>query len=462
MEYDIIIIGSGPGGYVAAIRASQLGMRTAIVECAEVGGVCLNRGCIPTKTLLKIAQVFDNIVYSTNYGIAIGEAYLDIDKVVERARNVSASMSKGIDMLLKKNKIDLIQGYGRLKSPNTVEIVGEESREITATHIIIATGARPKELPSMPIDEKYLLSYKTALFPGTIPDSIVIVGSGAIGTELAYFYNSIGTNVTLVEFMSNIVPLEDEDVSVQLNRSLRKAGIKVMTNSSVNSVIVNEDEKKCIVDISTKRGSEAVVCSKVLFAVGIVANIENLGIEDLGIEIEKGKIKTDLFYRTNVKGIYAIGDVIATPALAHVASSEAVACVEKIAGLDVEPIDYNCIPSCVYTVPEVASVGITEKQAIEAGFSVKTGKFPYSASGKAASAGNRDGFVKLVLDEKTDKLLGAHLIGLGVSEIISELTLALKLGATGKQILKTIHPHPSMSEAVAEAAAAAYGEVIHL
>ncbi|MDR1593243.1 MAG: dihydrolipoyl dehydrogenase [Prevotellaceae bacterium] len=462
MQYDLIIIGSGPGGYVAAIRASQLGMKTAIVECAEVGGVCLNRGCIPTKALLKSAQILENVKHSIDYGIFIGNAGADIDKIVERAKNVSATMSKGIDMLLKKNKIDLFRGYGRLKTPNTVEVLGEENKELTATHIIIATGARPKELPSLPVDEKYVLSYKTALFPNSIPKSMVIVGSGAIGVELAYFYNSLNTKVTLVEFMPNIVPLEDEEVSAQLNRSLRKAGIKVMTSSSVDSVTVNKDEDECVVNISTKKGPETLVCSKVLSAVGIVANIEDIGLENLGIEVEKGKIKTDSFYRTNVKGVYAIGDVIATLALAHVASSEAVACVEKIAGLNIELIDYNLIPSCIYTTPEVASVGMTETSAKEVGFSVKTGKFPYLASGKAATAGNRDGFVKLVFDEKTDKLLGAHLIGLGVTEIISELTLALKLGATGKQILKTIHPHPTMSEAIAEAAAAAHGEVIHL
>jgi dihydrolipoamide dehydrogenase len=463
MQYDLIITGSGPGGYVAAIRASQLGMKTAIIECAEVGGVCLNRGCIPTKSLLKSMQVLEDIEHSMDYGTFVGEAYMDIDKIVERAKNVSATMSKGIDMLLKKNKIDLIRGYGRLKSPNTVEVSGEESCEITAPHIIIATGARPKELPSMPVDEKYVLTYKTALFPDIIPKSIVIVGSGAIGVEMAYFYNSIGAQqVTLVEFMPNIVPLEDEEVSTQLSRSLRKKGIKIMTNSSVNSITVDEKEKQCTVEISTKKGIETVVCKKVLSAVGIVANIEDIGLENLGVEIENGKIKTDAFYRTNVEGVYAIGDVIATPALAHVASREAVVCVEKIAGLDVEPVDYNCIPSCIYTEPEVASVGMTEKSAREAGFSVKTGKFPYSASGKAATAGHREGFAKLVFDENTDKLLGAHLIGNGVTEIISGLTLAMKLCATGKQIMKTIHPHPTMSEAVAEAAAAAHGEVIHL
>jgi dihydrolipoamide dehydrogenase len=460
MQYDLIVIGSGPGGYVASIRASQLGMKTAIVECAEVGGVCLNRGCIPAKTLLKSAQVFENIKHSLDYGIIAENVVPDIEKIVARAKNVSATMSKGIDMLLKKNKIDLIRGFGRIKSPNIVTISGEENKELSATHIIVATGARPKELPSMPVDEKYILSYRQALFPDNIPESMVIAGSGAIGVELAYFYSSMGTKITVVEFMPNIVPLEDEEISAQLSRSLRKAGIKVMTNSSVDSVTVNDD--KCFVSISTKKGSETVVCSKVLSAVGIVANIENMGLDNLGIEIKKGKIVTDLYYRTNVEGIYAIGDVVATPALAHVASNEAIVCVEKIAGLDVEPVNYNCIPSCVYTTPEVASVGMTEKDARIAGFSIKTGKFPYSASGKAASAGNRDGFVKLVFDEKTDKLLGAHLIGLGVTEIISELALAMKLGATGRQILKTVHPHPTMSEAVAEAVAAANGEVIHL
>jgi dihydrolipoamide dehydrogenase len=437
-------------------------MRTAIVECAEVGGVCLNRGCIPTKSLLKSAQVFEYVKNSMDYGTFVEHGGADIDRIVERAKNVSATMRKGIDMLLKKNKIDLIRGYGRLKTPDTVEVSGNEIKEITASHIIIATGARPKELSSLPVNERNVLSYKTALFPEYIFKNIVIVGSGAIGVELAYFLNSLNTKITLVEFMPNIVPLEDEEVSAQLSRSLRKAGIKVMTNSSVNSVVINEEEDECVVSISTKKGSETVVCDKVISAVGVVANIEDIGLENLGIEVEKGKIKTDSFYRTNVKGVYAIGDVIATPALAHVATSEAIACVEKIAGLDVEPVDYRYIPSCIYTTPEVASVGMTEKAAKEAGFSVKTGKFPYMASGKAATSGNRDGFVKLVFDETTDKLLGAHLIGEGVTEIISGLTLALKLGATGKQILKTIHPHPTMSEAVAEAAAAAHGEVIHI
>ena len=460
MQYDLLVIGSGPGGYVAAIRASQLGMKTAVIECAEIGGVCLNRGCIPTKTLLKSAQVYENIKHAADYGIVTDTFSPDIEKITERAKGVSATMSKGVDFLLKKNKIDLITGYAKLKSANTVEVTGEENREISATHIIIATGARPKELPSLPIDEKHIVSYKTALFPANIPESMVIVGSGAIGTELAYFYNAVGTKVTIVEFLPNIIPLEDEDVSAQLSRSLRKAGIKIMTNSSVDSVSVKDN--RCTVSVTTKKGIESIECEQVLSAVGIVANIENIGLETVGVETERGKIKTDEFYRTNIKGIYAIGDVIATPALAHIASAEAVLCVEKIAGLQVEPIDYKYTPSCIYTTPEVASVGLTEKQATEAGYELNIGKFPYSASGKATSAGNRDGFVKLVFDVKTDKLLGAHLIGLNVTEMLSELTLAQKLGATGKQILKTIHPHPTMSEAIAEAAAAAHNEVIHI
>jgi dihydrolipoamide dehydrogenase len=435
-------------------------MKTAVIECAEVGGVCLNRGCIPAKALLKSAQVFENIKHAQDYGITVEHAVPDVAKIVARAKTVSATMSKGIDMLLKKNMIDLIHGFGRLKSSNTVEVAGDENRDLSAKHIIIATGARPKELPSATVDEQYVLSYKKALFPDDIPESMVIIGSGAIGVELAYFYSALGSRVTLVEYMPNIVPLEDEDVSAQLSRSLRKAGIKVMTGSSVDSVIVSDN--RCTVGISAKRGSETVVCSRVLSAAGVVANIENIGLENLGIEIEKGKIKTDSYYRTNVENVYAIGDVIATPALAHVASSEAVACVEKIAGLDVEPIDYNAVPSCIYTVPEIASVGMTERYARDAGFSITTGKFPYSASGKAASAGNRDGFVKLVFDKKTDRLLGAHLIGMGVTETISELALAVRLGATSRQILKTVHPHPTMSEAIAEAAAEAHDEVIHL
>jgi dihydrolipoamide dehydrogenase len=384
--------------------------------------------------------------------------------VVARAKDVSATMRTGVETLLKKNKIDLIQGYGRLKSPNTIEVSGNESRKITSKHIIIATGSRPKELPSLPIDEKYVESYRTAILPAKIPDSIVIVGSGAMGVELAYFYNSITTKVTLVEYLPNIVPMEDSDISAQLSRSLRKAGVSIMTNASVDSVTVDEskEKEKCIVAISTKKGSETVICDKVVSAVGVVANIDDIGLENLGVETSGNKIKTDLFYQTNVEGVYAIGDVIATPALAHVASCEAITCVEKIAGLDVTPVDYSHVPSCIYTAPEVASVGMTEKLAVDAGIEIKVGKFPYSASGKAAAIGHRDGFVKLIFDQNTDKLLGAHLIGAGVTEIISELVIAMRLGATSKQISKSIHPHPTMSEAVAEAAAAANGEAIHL
>jgi dihydrolipoamide dehydrogenase len=435
-------------------------MKTAIVECAEVGGVCLNRGCIPAKALLKSAQVFETVKHSSDYGIVAGNAVPDIEKIVARAKNVSATMSKGIDMLFKKNKIDLIRGYGRIKSLNTVEVLGEENKELTATHIIVATGARPKELPSMPIDGKYILSYKHALFPDSIPESMVIAGSGAIGTEMAYFYNAMGTNVTLVEFMPHIVPSEDEDVSAQLSRSLRKAGIKVMTGSSVKSVTVSEG--RCTVSISTGKGPVTVVCDKVLSAVGITANIENVGFENVGVETKKGKIDTDLYYRTGAEGVYAIGDIIPTTALAHAASSEAILCVEKIAGLNVKDLRYTQIPSCIYTTPEVASVGVSEQYALQNGLRVRTGKFPYSASGKAASDGNREGFVKLVFDLETDVILGAHLVGAGATEMISELAMAMKLLLTSRQIEKVIHPHPTMSEAIAEAAAAANGDAIHL
>ncbi|MDR0559029.1 MAG: dihydrolipoyl dehydrogenase [Prevotellaceae bacterium] len=458
MLYDIIVIGSGPGGYAAAIRAAQLGLKPVIVECAETGGVCLNRGCIPTKTLLKSASTLENIKHSENYGIIVTDYKPDVEKIVARARNVSETMSKGVDFLLKKNKIDLIKGFGKIKSENTVEIDG--NREITASHIIIATGARPRELPSLPIDEKYVISYKTALFPAKIPKSMLIVGSGAIGVEMAYFYNSMGTEVTIAEFMPNILPLEDEDVSNQLSRSLRKSGIKLMTSANVESCVVSEN--RCTAGISTKKGCETIVCDQILSAVGVVANIENIGIENLGIAIEKGKIKTDNYCCTSHTGIYAIGDVIATPALAHVASAEAITCVEKIAGLEIAPVDYTCIPSCIYTVPETASVGLTEKAAKEAGLSVKTGKFPLTASGKAASAGNRDGFVKLVFDEKTDKLIGAHLVGLGVTEMIAELVMAKKNGITAREIADTAHPHPTVSEAIMEAAAAVHNKAIHL
>jgi dihydrolipoamide dehydrogenase len=460
MQYDLIVIGSGPGGYVASIRAAQLGLQTAVVECDALGGVCLNRGCIPTKALLKSAQTLDAIRHAADYGIIADNVSPDIAAIVARARTVSATMSRGVEFLLKKNRVTMIRGFGRITAPNTVEVTGDTNVELTSANIIIATGARPKELPSLPVDERYVQNYRQALFPDTIPESMAIVGSGAIGVELAYFYNTIGVEVTLIEYMPNIVPLEDADVSTQLSRSLRKAGIRVMTSASVDSATVIDG--KCLIEISTKKGGERLTCDRVLSAAGVVANIENIGLENIGVEIEKGKIKTDAYCRTNVEHVYAIGDVIATPALAHVASSEAIVCVETIAGRTVEPVNYNSVPSCIYTTPEVASAGLTERRASEEGVDVKIGKFPFSASGKAATAGNRDGFVKLIFDRSTDRLLGAHLVGLGVTEIIAELSFAIKSGATSRQILSTIHPHPTMSEAIAEAAAAANGETIHL
>ncbi|MDR1056276.1 MAG: dihydrolipoyl dehydrogenase [Prevotellaceae bacterium] len=463
MQYDLIIIGSGPGGYVAAIRASQLGMKTAIIEKAEVGGICLNWGCIPTKALLKSVQVFEYAQHAAEYGIEIsGGVKPNIKKIVERSRGVAAGMSKGVDYLLKKNKIDIIQGFGKLAAKNTVEVSADskEKQTVTAKNIILATGARSRVLPSMPIDGKKIIGYRQALVPENCPKSMVVVGSGAIGSELAYFYNAMGTQVTLVEYLPNIVPLEDEDVSAQLSRSFRKAGIKIMTGASTESVDTSGD--LCKVRIQSKKGTETVECEVVLSAVGISANIEGIGLEELGIEVECGKIKVDKAYRTNVEGIYAIGDIINTQALAHVASAEAIACVEKLAGLDVKPINYNNIPGCTYTTPEIASVGYTEKAAIEKGYEVKVGKFPYTASGKANAAGARDGFVKLALDAKTDEVLGAHFIGANVTEMIGGIVMARNKGIKGVDIIKSIFPHPTMSEAIMEAATAAYGEVVHL
>jgi dihydrolipoamide dehydrogenase len=461
MQYDIIVLGGGPGGYTAAIRASQLGFRTAVVEKDRLGGVCLNCGCIPTKTLIKSAQVFENIKHAAEYGITAGDAVPDIGKIVERAKNVAAAMNKGVEFLFKKNKIDLFRGTGRIKAAGVVEVSGDGAVELCAPHLIVATGARPKELPALPLDEKHVVSYRTALFPARIPATMTIVGSGAIGVELAYFYSSIGVKVTLAEFMPEIVPLEDDEVGAQLNRSLRKAGIKTLTDARVDAVSVGDDGN-CTVSLTTKKGQETLICEQVLSAAGVVANIENLGLEDVGVATAKGKIVTDGQYRTSVAGIYAVGDVIATPALAHVASAEAVRCVENIAGIAVEPVDYDSIPSCIYTTPEIASVGMTERAARAAGYEVCVGKFPFSASGKALSAGNRDGFVKLVFDGAVKRLLGAHLIGMGVTEIIGGLALARKNGFTARQIVQSVQPHPTMSEAVGEAAAAALGEVIHL
>jgi len=463
MNYDIIVIGSGPGGYVAAIRAAQLGFKTAVVERSELGGICLNWGCIPTKALLKSAQVFNYLKHAADYGIAFdGTAEADLQAMVKRSRTVADGMSKGIQFLLKKNKIDHIQGFGKVMPGKKVEVTDAEgkSSEFTASYIIIATGARSRELPNLKQDGKKIIGYREALTLPVKPKSMVVVGSGAIGSEFAYFYNSIGVQVTLVEFLPNVVPIEDEEISKQLERSFKKAGMKVMTSSTVESVeIVGET---CKVSIKTPKALEIVECDIVLSAVGITTNLEGIGLEETGIKFEKGKVLVDEFYRTNVEGFYAIGDIVSGPALAHVASHEGITCVEKIAGLQVEPLDYGNVPGCTYTSPEIASVGLTEKAAREAGYEIKVGKFPFSASGKASAAGAKDGFVKVVFDAKYGEWLGAHMIGENVTEMIAEVVVARKLETTGHEIINSIHPHPTMSEAVMEAVAAAYGEVIHL
>jgi len=463
MKFDLVVIGSGPGGYVAAIRASQLGLSVAVVEKAELGGICLNWGCIPTKALLKSASVFEYTQHAAEYGIKIeGNVTPDFEAIVARSRGVADGMSKGIQFLLKKNKVEVIQGFGKLVGPNTVEVKAEDgtTTNVEATNIILATGARSRMLPNLPIDGTKIIGYRQALVLPKQPESMVVVGSGAIGSEFAYFYNAIGTKVTLVEFLPNVVPLEDEEVSKQLERSFKKQGIKVMTSSEVLSV--DTTGEKCVVTINTKKGEVVVEADIVLSAVGVSTNLEGIGLEEVGVAHDKGKVLVNEFYQTNVKSIYAIGDIVAGPALAHVASAEGICCVEKIAGLDVHPVNYNIIPGCTYTTPEVASVGLTEKKAIEAGHEIKVGKFPFSASGKASAAGTKEGFVKLIFDAKYGELLGAHLIGANVTEMIAELVVAKTLETTGHEIIKSIHPHPTMSEAIMEAAAAAYGEVIHI
>lgn len=463
-KYDLLVIGSGPGGYVAAIRASQLGLKTAIIEKAELGGVCLNWGCIPTKSLLKSAQVFDYLNHASDYGITIkGSASADFGAMVKRSRDVADGMSKGVQFLLKKNKITVIQGAAKLTKDRKVEVTDSSNKKTIyeATHLILATGARSRELPNLPQDGKRVIGYRQALTLDKQPKSMVVVGSGAIGSEFAYFYNAIGTKVTLVEFMDNIVPLEDDEVSKQLARSFKKEGIDVRLSSEVTSVDSSGPTLK--VSIKDKKGKEEQIETEmVLSAVGITPNIEGIGLEEAGVAVEKGRIKVDEFYRTSVPGIYAIGDIVPGQALAHVASAEGILCVEKIAGHNPEPINYNNIPGCTYTSPEVASVGYTEKAAKEAGYELKVGKFPFSASGKASAAGHKDGFVKLIFDAKYGELLGAHLIGANVTEMIAELVVARKLETTGHELIKAIHPHPTMSEAIMEAAAAAYGEVIHM
>lgn len=463
MNYDVIVLGSGPGGYVAAIRAAQLGMTVGVVEKEELGGICLNWGCIPTKALLKSAQVFDYLKHASDYGIAMeASPSADLPAMVKRSRDVAAGMSKGIQFLFKKNKIDHLNGRGKLLPGKKVEVTGEDGKTTTyaAKHIIIATGARSRQLDNLKQDGKKVIGYRQAMVLEKQPASMVVVGSGAIGAEFAYFYQTIGTEVTLVEFMPNIVPLEDEEVSKQLERSFKKIKMKIMTSSTVESV--DTSGKLCRVTIKTPKGEETVEAEIVLSAVGISANIEDIGLEETGIKTDKGKIIVDAYYKTNVEGYYAIGDVVPGPALAHVASAEGIICVEKIAGHTPEPLDYNNIPGCTYTWPEVASVGFTEKAAKDAGYELKIGKFPFSASGKASAAGTKDGFVKVIFEAKYGELLGVHMIGANVTEMIAEAVVARKLETTGHELIKAVHPHPTMSEAIMEAAAAAYGEVIHL
>ena len=462
MNYDLIVIGSGPGGYVAAIRASQLGMKVAVVEKESLGGVCLNWGCIPTKALLKSAQVFEYLKHAADYGITVNGGSADFSGVVKRSRDVADGMSKGIQFLFKKNNITVINGYGKLKPGKKVEVTAADGTVslYEANNIMLATGARSRVLPNLPQDGKKIIGYREAMVLPAMPKSMVIVGSGAIGCEFAYFYNSMGTKVTIVEFMPNIVPVEDEDVSKQLARSFKKIGIDVMTDSTVESVDISGSD--CKVKVKTKKGEEILEAEIVLSAVGITPNIENIGLEEVGVITDKGKVLVNDFYQTNIPGVFAIGDIVKGPALAHVASAEGICCVEKIAGLHVEPINYENIPGCTYCTPEIASVGMTEKAAKEAGYEIKVGKFPFSASGKAKAGGTADGFVKVIFDAKYGEWLGAHFIGANVTEMIAEVVVARNLECTGHEIIKSIHPHPTMSEAVMEAVAAAYGEVIHM
>lgn len=462
MNYDIIVIGSGPGGYVAAIRASQLGFKTAVIEREALGGICLNWGCIPTKALLKSAQVFEYLNNAEDYGIKVQGGEADFPAIVKRSRGVAEGMSKGIQFLMKKNKIDVIMGTAKIKKGSKIEVKAADGsiKEYTAKHTILATGARSRELPNLPQDGKKIIGYRQAMNLPSQPKSMVVVGSGAIGVEFAYFYNAIGVDVTIVEFMDRIVPVEDEEVSKQLEKSFKKAGITILTKAEVQSVDTSGALSK--VSIKTAKGTEVIETEIVLSAVGITPNIENLGLEEVGVKTDKGRVVVDNFYKTNIDGVYAIGDIVAGQALAHVASAEGITCVEKIKGLQVDPIDYNNIPGCTYCSPEVASVGYTEKAAKDAGYEIKVGKFPFSASGKASAAGAKDGFIKLVFDAKYGELLGAHMIGANVTEMIAEVVVARKLETTGHEIIKAIHPHPTMSEAIMEAAADAYGEVIHL
>ena len=461
-NFDVIVLGSGPGGYVTAIRASQLGMKTAIVEKESLGGVCLNWGCIPTKALLKSAQVFEYLKHAEDYGLSAKKVEHDFDAVVKRSRGVADGMSKGLQFLMKKNKIEVLNGFGKLKPGKKIDVTATDgtTTEYSADHIVIATGARSRELPSLPQDGKKVIGYREAMTLEKQPEKMIVVGSGAIGIEFAYFYNSMGTEVTVVEYLPHIVPVEDEDVSKQLERTFKKSGIKIKTSAEVTQVDTSGEGVKATV--KTSKGEEVLEADIVLSAVGIKTNIENIGLEEVGIATDRDKILVNDYYQTNIPGYYAIGDVTPGQALAHVASAEGILCVEKIAGMHVEPLDYGNIPGCTYCMPEIASVGLTEKQAKEQGYEIKVGKFPFSASGKAKASGNSDGFVKVIFDAKYGEWLGCHMIGAGVTDMIAEAVVARKLETTGHEVLKAVHPHPTMSEAVMEAVADAYDEVIHL
>lgn len=465
MKYNLIVVGSGPGGYVAAIRASQLGLKTAIVERESLGGICLNWGCIPTKALIKSAEVFHYLGHAKDYGITVKEASADLAAVVKRSRDVADGMSKGVQFLMKKNKIDVINGTGKLARGKKVEVTDEKGAVTTyeADNIILATGARAKALPNIPIDGEKVIDYRKAMVPQKQPKSLVVIGAGAIGCEFAYFYHAMGTKVTVIEFLEQgLVPREDPEVSKELKRQFTRSGIDVMANTAVEKVDISGKQIKVMAKDRKTGNITEIQCDLVLSAAGVTSNIENIGLETLGIKTEKDKVVVNQWYETNVSGIYAIGDITEGPALAHVASAEGIICVEKIAGHHPQPLDYGNIPSCTYCQPEVASVGMTEEQAKAAGFELKIGKFPFSASGKAKAAGHPEGFVKLIVDAKYGEILGAHMIGHGVTDMIAEIVLARKLEATGMELIKTVHPHPTMSESVMEAAAAAYGEVIHL
>ncbi|MAM01642.1 MAG: dihydrolipoyl dehydrogenase [Flavobacteriaceae bacterium] len=460
-EYDVIVLGSGPGGYVTAIRASQLGFKTAIVEKESLGGVCLNWGCIPTKALLKSAQVFEYLKHADDYGLIIKEYDKNFDAVINRSRNVAKGMSKGVQFLMKKNKIDIIEGHGKILPGKKVSVTkNKETTEYKGQNIIIATGARSREIQSLPQDGKKIIGYREAMTLSKQPKKLVVVGSGAIGIEFAHFYNAMGTNVTIVEYLDRIVPVEDEEISKQLERSFTNSGINILTSTEVKSVDTKGKDIK--VTLKTNKGEEIITADTILSAVGIKTNIENIGLEEVGIATDQDKILVNDFYQTNIPGYYAIGDVTKGQALAHVASAEGILCVEKIAGHTIEPLDYGNIPGCTYCSPEVASVGLTESQAKEKGFEIKVGKFPFSASGKAQAGGNSEGFVKVIFDSKYGEWLGCHMIGSGVTDMIAEAVLGRKLETTGSEVLKTVHPHPTMSEAVMEAVADAYDEVIHL